>query len=244
MTDPQNPFEFHPALKKLASGIADATAEAQAAAVAQRDAELEDIAAQDAARRLWQSRGKRYRRCTVDNFQVSCEEQRVALGHIRRFADNIDAEIHMGTNLLLTGDPGTGKDHLMAALLTTAMTNGHYVKWTSGAMLFARLRDSIDAHEDEYSVAREYTLPAVLAISDPAWEREPLTRFQRERLGYIIDVRYNHQRPIWVTLNTKDRGQANDLLGEALVDRLRHEALSLGCNWPSYRKPRPQEKVT
>ena len=240
--DPQNPFEGHVVLEKLDSPEHNAAVEKRLAEYHAREAELKAIEATRVAERscrlLWEARGELYRQCTLDNFKVTDSRQEPVLGQIRRLADNLDAEIRVGTNLLLTGDPGTGKDHLLAALMTTAMAGGHVVKWTSGAMLFSRLRDAIDAHENEYAVARQYTVPAVLAISDPAWERGALTKYQRDKLGDIIDTRYNHCRPTWITLNAKDRSQANDLLGEALVDRLRDGALSLGCNWPSYRKPR------
>ncbi len=249
MTDPVNPFKDHPAMEKLAGPKWNSTVEARLRAWRAHKTETQTAWTQRATRRahkaLWKARGERYRRCTLGNFETTPgSKQETVLKRIAQFAGNLDEEIRLGTNLLLTGEKGTGKDHLVAALMTLAMAAGHIVKWTSGAMLVERLHFAIANDEDEAAVRQLYTRPTVLVVSDPAWEHNPLSRYQQEKFGGIVDTRYNHLRPTWITLNATDRKEADELLGEALVDRLCHEAVSIWCNWPSYRKSRPEEEMT
>jgi hypothetical protein len=126
----------------------------------------------------------------------------------------------------------------MAGLLHRAVELQMSVKWTSGLKLFSRLRDDIHESRRERLTVSEYVSPQILALSDPAWNRQPLTAYQQLRLAEIVDDRSNNLRPIWVTLNANDRAHADGLLGSALVDRLVDGALSVPCNWESYRHSR------
>jgi DNA replication protein DnaC len=185
---------------------------------------------------LWAARGKRYERCTLDNFHLGHRGQMEVVQRLRSYAKNITWHILRGVGVVLIGPPGTGKDHLMAALMHAALAAGKSVKWASGPRLFARFRDDIGSDAEEWRAMANYTKPDVFALSDPTWEQSQLERFQRAKLMEIIDGRYNALKPTWVTLNVDDRKQASKLIGNAIVDRLVDGALSLECNWPSYRK--------
>lgn len=198
---------------------------------------------------LWEARGRRYRTCTLENFWVSsplakdAKQQRRVVEAIGRYADQILERIAAGTNVLLTGRPGTGKDHLLAALMSRALEAGRSVRWISGTTLFRQVRDAIIESrveaipEREVDLIRRYTVPDVLVISDPARANESLSKHQRDKLYEIIDARGNDRRAIWVSLNAQSREQAAAMIGPDNVDRLRDGALTCVCNWPSYRKP-------
>jgi DNA replication protein DnaC len=194
------------------------------------------------AKALWLVRGKRYERCTLDNFRLvgfgalHGNQKQQVVQRLRSYAKNITWNILHGVGVVLIGPPGTGKDHLMAALMHAALAAGHTVKWASGPRLFARFRDDIGGDAEEWRTVAQYTKPDVFALSDPTWEQSRLERFQRAKLMEIIDGRYNALKPTWVTLNVAGRAEADSLIGAAIVDRLVDGALSLECNWPSYRK--------
>lgn len=209
--------------------------ERQATLWAIRHAELRDA--------LWKARGQRYRACTLENFKVSSPSQRRVLEAICRYADQITERIAAGTNVLLTGKPGSGKDHLLAALMSRGLQARQSVRWISGTTLFREVRDAMTASrvdaqpESERELIAQYTWPDVLVISDPARANETLTRHQRDKLYEIVDSRGNDRRAVWVSLNAQSRQQAAEMIGPDNVDRLRDGALTCVCDWPSYRQP-------
>jgi DNA replication protein DnaC len=222
----------------------DERAQAVARRESEREADLKEGDRRRQAKDLWEERGDRYRRCTLGNFQVETEAQREVLRQISEYGDRLAEEIAMGTNIVLTGPIGTGKDHLLAALMSLALAGDHTVQWTCGARLFSRRRDGIITNTSEWSLIERYSRPAVFVLSDPITERGALTQDQRNTLYQIVDARYNDCRPIWITINAKDRAEASTLMGSAILDRLRDGALSLACNWGSFRKPLDREETS
>ena len=47
---------------------------------------------------------------------------------------------------------------------------------------------------------------------------------------------------LWVTVNVNSRAELDSRMGVQLADRLVDGALTLFCNWPSYRKPADKSK--
>ena len=74
-------------------------------------------------------------------------------------------------------------------------------------------------------------------LSDPLPPGGRLSDYQATMLYVILDRRYRECKPIWASVNTVGRDEADARIGAPLVDRLRDGALVLACNWPSHRKP-------
>lgn len=215
------------------------TAEEYKAAEAKREQAKANLERHAAMQALWRARGSRYAECTFASFKTPHGAKQTTVKDILwRYGKHIGDELKAGTNIVLIGPPGTGKDHLLAALMREAVNKGHTVKWTSGAKLFARLRDDIETRSLESKAVSEYATSDVLTVSDPIWDGQPLTRHQRLRLGEIIDERYNNRQATWVSINAANRSEAEANLGGALVDRLRDGSIVLVCDWPTARKPR------
>lgn len=193
----------------------------------------------DDLRRLWQLRGERYAGCTLENFVADSPEKQQALANVAEFADDIGERIRNGENAVFFGPPGTGKDHLLAALMRRAVERSYSVAWYGGMSMFGAFRDNIGSEDSEARLVMRFTAPAVLAISDPLPPFGDLTPFQASKLFEIIDWRYSHRKSTWLTMNVKNGDEARQGLGAAIVDRLRHGALVVPCNWESYRS-RPQ----
>lgn len=186
--------------------------------------------------KLWEERGIRYRACSLENFVASSPRARKVVAALKAYRDDLAANVAAGKGIILTGFVGTGKDHLLASLFDRAIDAGFTLKWTSGARLQARLRDGIGSAEDELLLLRQYTAPDILVLSDPMPISGELTQYQRTCLYAIIDQRYNDQQPVWCSINAAGRAEADERIGAAIVDRLVDGALSLVCDWPSYRK--------
>jgi DNA replication protein DnaC len=192
---------------------------------------------QERFRQLMLEVGSRYANCTLENFEVTNPAQRKVLEQVSQYANDMPARLEAGQGLVLFGPSGTGKDHLMVALMRKAiLEHRKSVRWLNGASLFAMFRDAMDSKTSEESLVKRLSGPHVLVLSDPQPAMGTLTPYQSQVLFQVIDERYRSQSPTWVTMNAANGAEAEAKIGTATVDRMRDGALTLFCNWPSFRK--------
>lgn len=181
--------------------------------------------------------GSRYRDCTLENFVTTTETQTRVLDAIKAYAADMAARIRDGQGIVLFGPSGTGKDHLLVGLMRILIERERRAAyWLNGVSLFSMFRDAMDGHDSEERLVRKLAGPHVLVLSDPQPAMGSLTAFQSQVLFQVVDERYRSQRPTWVSMNAASGDEAAAKIGMATVDRLRDGALTLMCNWPSYRK--------
>lgn len=212
--------------------------------LARRDRERELAARQreinDRLRTLITARGERYAGCTLESYRTSSSEQQAVVAALSEFSEGIGRAARNGEGgLILYGPRGTGKDHLMFALMSHAIRHADLtVKWVNGMDLLGDIRDRIQTGEQESALIRSLANPDILAISDPLPPFGSLTEFQATMLFRVIDARYSRRKPLWVTVNVANRAEFEERMGAQLVDRLIDGALVVFCNWPSYREVR------
>lgn len=191
--------------------------------------------------RLRERLGKRYAECKLSTFQLyedakDRERQMKVIDALRAYAEQMAKHIGTGRGIVLFGPAGTGKDHLLAAMMAHACWLNFDVAWRNGMDLYAERRDAISAERLERDLIQDLAQPDVLSISDPLPPTGSLTEGQVEFLFRVVDARYRQCRPTWVTANFAKGEEAESRIGKQIVDRLRDGALALHCNWPSYRK--------
>lgn len=191
--------------------------------------------------RLRAQLGVRYANCKLSNFDLSEEEherkrQMKVIDALRGYCEQMPKQVSAGKGIVLYGPAGTGKDHLLAAMMAQACWHNMSVAWRNGMDLYAERRDAISAEKLERDLVQNLVFPDVLAISDPVPPWGTLTEGQSEFLFRVVDARYRQCKPVWVTANFAKGDEAESKIGKQVVDRLRHGALALHCNWPSYRK--------
>ena len=208
--------------------------------------------------RSWEAfieqRGRRYAECKLANYEVTCPSQEAVVKSLREYCEAIKERIATGVNVMLLGPAGTGKDHLTVALARAAISAcggekdsyngfsgrfrpGFDIQWSNGPALFGEVRATFDvkgAREDQ--IIDRLADTSVLYLSDLLPPGGKLTDFQAAIVYQVVDSRYNHIKPTWLTLNVATRCEMEAGLGSAIVDRLIDGALILQCNWPSYRK--------
>jgi DNA replication protein DnaC len=199
------------------------------------ESQVREVQRQRDAMLLWKSIGRRYERCTLDTFRATMPAQAAVLEQLRGYAASIRQRVADGTNVILVGPSGAGKDHLLAGLVHVALAEGLSVRWTTGSQLWLHMRDAIQGGCERQAID-ELVRPDVLVLSDPIPPHAEPSNYERSILYAIVDRRYSHMRPIWMSANVSSRQQADERLGHAVADRLRHGALVLGCWWPSYRE--------
>lgn len=190
--------------------------------------------------RAWRSfvggMGRRYLKASLDNFETYHDAQGPVLAKLRAFAAQFPGAIDEGRSVILFGPSGTGKDHLAAGLVRVAvLDHGKSAVAVDGVELWERMRAAMKSDTESARVA-ELIRADVLLLSDPVPQSGDLTSHQSNTLRRIVHGRYAACRPTFVTLNVKDGAQAQELMGVAVVDRLKQDGIAIRCNWPSYRK--------
>lgn len=198
---------------------------------------IREIQIGQAVRGLEQAAGKRYVDATLANFEAAVGSKQMAVvERLHGFCDDIARHTAAGHGLVLYGPEGTGKDHLMVACLKEALAAGLTVRLVFGIDLYSQWRDEISKQANEAASMAQWLQPDILAISDPLPPSGDLTEHQAARLMALIHGRYRQCKPVWCTLNVAGAQDAAQRMTAQITGRLRDGALSLACNWPSYRK--------
>jgi DNA replication protein DnaC len=185
---------------------------------------------------------KRYRGATLDNFETEHEGQAEILAKVRALASCVRELIKAGSSVVWYGTPGTGKDHLMIALLRAAIVQGAFSpQFVAGATLYRclapyRFRGS-DTDDGNFAFYEE---ASVLAISDPLPAGCDPSSKDLVNLFELVDARYNARLPTWATMNVESEEEMQDHLTPQIYDRLKEGGYFLPCFWPSYRSARKE----
>lgn len=185
--------------------------------------------------------GKRYTPAlaSLDSFKLYHVKQRDAIATLRGFVADIAGAVKEARGLVLFGTVGTGKDHLLAAMLYAAANAGYGCHWMNGQEIFSKFRDGMDTGERESSLMASFVTPQVLGISDPippVFDPSKPNAWRAELLYRVLDARYRDCKPTWVSLNAKSPEDADSKLSEPVFDRLQHNAEFVPCFWPSFRE--------
>jgi DNA replication protein DnaC len=181
--------------------------------------------------------GERYADCMFRNFNVGHDEDtkhRERAKHaVFEYAADIANNRAKGRNLILFGSCGTGKDHLAAAVVRTALGSGFNVAYARGSILMDEMLEAVKAGE---VIDSKYLKWDFLLISDiePRADKETSDFFKSKMLD-LIDARYRACLPTIITSNVSNREQLVKAIGQRTVDRLLQDAVLVRMEWNSYR---------
>ena len=141
--------------------------------------------------------GKRFLTATFENF----ERQRmpkaydIALGFAEKFDEND------GEGLLFTGDVGTGKTHLAAAIANKIIRKySATVEFVSYTEVLADMRAAFSNHSEEAYLLEERMRKAGLLVIDDLGKEKP-SPFTNELLYRVVNGRYKDKLPMIITSN-------------------------------------------
>lgn len=181
-----------------------------------------------------------YARARLDTFEINDPKQQEVCERLKALTPQLIGRIEAGRGLVFLGIVGTGKDHLMAAMLYRAAMAGVTCKWVNGQDVYGQFRDRIDTGEREEDLLRLLTAPKVLAVSDPIPPASDPSPWNLQQLYRLLDRRYRALLPTWVSLNAMSVEDADAKLSAPVFDRIREGAEIFKCFWPSYRERKPQ----
>ena len=197
---------------------------------------------------------------TFERFEVN-EVNRKAFETAKRYADNFQAMLPRKSpdgiveppkiecnGLLITGNYGTGKTHLAAAISNQLIREGIPVICMTMIDLLARIKQTFDRNDEatETEIMKIYEEVPLLVIDDIGSEQP--TEWGSTKIFSIINARYEAYMPVIVTTNyTGDElirrmtpigpnGQPLDSKNaEKTLDRLKEMCIGIEMNWESWR---------
>ncbi|MBD2791738.1 ATP-binding protein [Xenorhabdus szentirmaii] len=174
-----------------------------------------------------------HQNCSFDNYITTSPEQRKALAKAKCFAENFGRSFG---GFIFCGNPGTGKNHLAAAIGNHIIQNGKSILIATLPDLMMRVRETYqkDAKINESALIDDLCSVDLLVLDDVGVQRnnlnEDLIIFQ------VVDRRLANKKPVGVLTNL-DIDQLTDVLGERVIDRLRMGSPTVvNFNWQSYRR--------
>jgi DNA replication protein DnaC len=175
---------------------------------------------------------------TFENYRVAegNSQQASAKRKVQAFADNWLAMRQNGNNLILCGNPGTGKTHLAVALarqITEAYPNE--------TVLMARFIELVRTVAETYGKGSEtterqaleqFTKPNLLIIDEFGHQRG--TDNERMIMFEIINARYENVLPTVIITNLST-DELKEYACSRTIDRLRENGKACVFDWASQR---------
>jgi DNA replication protein DnaC len=159
---------------------------------------------------------QRFKDKTLNTYRAQTKAQERALGACRAYFEEAAARVRVGACLVLLGPPGTGKTHLLCAMVRGLAMQEVFAVYATAMDVLKAVRGSWAWHGEEHG--QNFVRPTVLAL-DEVWT--PSADRDRESLVALLDERYRAGKPTLVASNLTWK-QMQEQLGARFCDRL-HE---------------------
>jgi DNA replication protein DnaC len=138
-------------------------------------------------------------------------------------------------NIVLIGNPGTGKTHLSIAIGIRALMKGFKIYFTSVSEMLQNLNAS-RADNSYYQKVSFYLAPDLLILDELGFKK--LHGYSADDFFEVISKRYEKGSLIITTNKAFEQWSdifADNILASAIIDRIVHYSTVIKINGPSYR---------
>lgn len=171
-----------------------------------------------------------HRRCSFANYRVQNDGQRYALSQAKSIASELESGC---TNFAFSGKPGTGKNHLAAAIGNNLLKTGKTVIVVTVADVMSALHASYDDGNSGEKFLQELCGVDLLVLDEIGMQRD--TRNEQVTLNQIVDRRTASMRSVGMLTNL-NYDAMKTLLGERVMDRMTmNGGRWVNFNWESWR---------
>lgn len=180
--------------------------------------------------------GDRFRSCSFLDYSVSSEPQQAVLDACVAFAGDFSHHRACGTNLMMIGGTGTGKNMLAALICMSVIGSGFTAVHTSAMRLVRRIKEAwvSGSSSTEQQLIDSFSSPDLLVIDEVGVQFGSVTEVIL--ISEVINDRYAANRPT-ILLSNRTVAQIEEVLGKRTVDRFfEGESKVLVFNWSSYRR--------
>ena len=171
----------------------------------------------------------RFKEKTFENFKIENEGQRKATEAAHWFLENWPRS----TGLILLGNPGTGKNHLAAAIVHEWVKSPRTALFTEVVKIIRVIKDSWrNKGEAESQILKSFLLPDLLIIDEVGVQFGSST--EKLYITEIINDRYNALKPTILIGNLKI-DELKQVIGERAVERFKEGGRVVTFTWDSWR---------
>lgn len=173
-----------------------------------------------------------HRSCSFANYEVSGPEQRQAYSMAKSYAQNFGGSGF--ASFVFSGAPGTGKNHLAAAIGNHLLAAGYSVLVVTIPDLMLRVRECYDDGQSEASLLNDLCNVDLLILDEVGIQRG--SSGEKVIINQVIDRRLSSMRPVGILTNLS-HGELVTTLGARVMDRLQMDGgIWVNFGWASYRK--------
>lgn len=167
---------------------------------------------------------------TFDNYIADTSEKLTVKNTMLQFANEIRANLKLGRNVILAGNPGNGKTHISVATAKAAIEKNHTALFTTVGEMIDKINE---AGWNKASAIDNYTIPDLLILDEVTYT---LNNEEQKSLFKVINKRYEQVRSTIIQTNLP-MSDLKHVLGERIIDRLReNDGIVLYFTWESFRK--------
>lgn len=172
----------------------------------------------------------RFSNDNFDNYIADTADKLAVKNTMLAFAHDIKANLKIGRNVLLAGNPGNGKTHLSVAAAKSAIDSGYTALFTTVGEMIDKINE---AGWNKATAIANYTIPDLLILDEVTYT---LNSEEQKNLFKVLNKRYEQIRSTIIQTNLSIPDLKN-VLGERIIDRLRENGgIVLYFTWESYRK--------